>query len=607
MMKNKIFCSFLFLMGVTTVLWAATATVTNNGNIPVRVQYKTPDGQYQDLGHVQPGETVNVPGGVEKVKIVREPGEWAAPLRPGEVLDVEVKEGDQVTGKMNWYGDKVFFGGLTEGLPSVTIGTVSSGNQIPQKPEPPKEEPATISSPQPSPQGGEGEGFQPSDQNNEPQTQQVPSPSGRGQGEGNLNWPWYGGIGDSIFFIQLFVMWPFLFFLWFRSWRQPGYYLDGEWVEGDELGWGWGWQGGGSCARFALMISFLFGLGLGGIALWGHANFVPGDGLVARFGQDLYSFPYFLFSQFGLGTGGGSELSFILLFWTLTCTSFGGLAGVIPLKGLYATPFFLALLPFFLFTRGCAGCLGPESFAYDGGYKGMQPYPGALASLFLLVILFAFVLDWFDPYYYESEENYEDVQRHKKEAWWDFLDGNSWPLLVFLTGGCLCCFYGEAYYYGWDYAIGSYFYDAPVSLGLNFIPAPLMIFLFWMILFGGLARSYYSDLSRFWFYLCLIPAFLVFLFLMTGDYPQRDFEYQKPFYYVPGTNTVIRTRLPEEPIVIPKTGRVIRAEPTLRRLVEPEDRFGDQVRSRNWGRATGGARNLMFQDGVRENRDRDNH
>ena len=590
-MKHKFFFSFLFLMCVTTVLWAATATVTNNGNIPVRVQYKTPDGQYQDLGHVQPGETVDVPGGVEKVKIVREPGEWAAPLKPGEVLDVEVKEGDTITGKMNWYGDKVFFGGLTEGLPPVTIGTVPSGNQIPQKPEPPKEEP-TVQQP-------------------EPKSESVPTPAPSGKAEGgevetpggspSFNWPWYGGIGDSIFFIQLFVMWPFLFFLWYRSWRQPGYYLDGEWVEGDELGWGWGWQGGGGCARFALMISFLFGLGLGGIALWGHANFVPGDGLLTRFGQDLYSFPYFLFSQFGLGTGGLSELSFILLFWALTCTSFGGLAGVIPLKGLYATPFFLALLPFFLFTRGCAGCLGPESFAYDGGYEGMQPYPGALASLFLLVILFAFILDWFDPYY-ENEEDYEDAQRYKKEAWWDFLDGNPWPLLVFLTGGCLCWFYGEAYYYGWDYAIGSYFYDAPVSLGLNFIPEPLMIFLFWMILFGGLARSYYSDLSRFWLYLCLIPAFLVFLFLMTGDYPQRDFEYQKPFYYVPGTDTVIRTRLLEEPFVIPKTGRAIRGG----RFVEPEDRFGDQVRSRNWGSTTGSARSLMFQDDGRGNRDRDN-
>ena len=46
----------------------------------VRVQYKTPDGQYEDLGYVKPGETVDVPGGVEKVRIVRDPGEGVEPF-----------------------------------------------------------------------------------------------------------------------------------------------------------------------------------------------------------------------------------------------------------------------------------------------------------------------------------------------------------------------------------------------------------------------------------------------------------------------------------------------------------------------------------------------
>lgn len=101
-MKNKILFLFLFLVCGVTNLWAAT--VTNNGNITVRVQYKTPDGQYQDLGYVKPGETIDVPGGVEKVRIVRDPGEWAAPLKPGQILDVGIKEDGKVTGKMDWYG-----------------------------------------------------------------------------------------------------------------------------------------------------------------------------------------------------------------------------------------------------------------------------------------------------------------------------------------------------------------------------------------------------------------------------------------------------------------------------------------------------------------------
>lgn len=109
---------------------------------------------------MKPGKTVDVPGGVEKVRIVRDPGEWAAPLKPGEILDVEVKEGDKVIGKMDWYGDKVFFDGLSQGTPLVSTGDVPSGSQkgpaLPRNPEPPKEEsltpqPEVESEPTPTP------------------------------------------------------------------------------------------------------------------------------------------------------------------------------------------------------------------------------------------------------------------------------------------------------------------------------------------------------------------------------------------------------------------------------------------------------------------------
>ena len=145
MLRQKIlfFVFNLFLVG-SPALWADPATVTNDGNVTVRVQYKTPDGDYQDLGHLKPGETADVPGGVEKVKIVREPGEWASPLKPGENLDVEVKEGDKVTGRMTWYGDKVFFDGLTEAPPAVSVGPVppagGGGQPPPENPEPPQPE-----------------------------------------------------------------------------------------------------------------------------------------------------------------------------------------------------------------------------------------------------------------------------------------------------------------------------------------------------------------------------------------------------------------------------------------------------------------------------------
>src|SRR3989338_1473337 len=268
MPKNKIFfLTLLFMCGVTAV-WAAT--VTNNGNMTVRVQYKTPDGQYEYLSYVKPGETVDVPGGVEKVRIVRDPGEWAAPLKPGEVLDVEVKEGEKVTGKMTWYGDKIFFDGLTEGPPAISVGTVST----PQIPEPPKIEKPT--NPEPEPTSSPASDEKPA----ATETPEPPAPS---------NWPWYSGIGDYLFILQLLVLGLPFVFLWYRHLMQPEYYIEGEWIESSRLGWGWGWLGSGGCVHYALMNGFFVGLALGAIALWGHSSFSQGFGFLQLFGQELYS------------------------------------------------------------------------------------------------------------------------------------------------------------------------------------------------------------------------------------------------------------------------------------------------------------------------------
>ena len=250
---------------------------------------------------------------------------------------------------------------------------------------------------------------------------------------------------------------------------------------------------------------------------------------------------------------------------------------------------FLAILPFFLLTRGCAGCIGPESFAYDRGYEGMLLYPGAFASFILLALIFGVILDRFDPYYYEDEEDYEDEQRHIEEAWWDFFHGNPWPLLVFLTGGCLCCFYGMAYYYGWDAAISSYFYDAPMSLGLSFIPPPFMIFLFWMILFGTLGWSFYQP-SRFLFYSLLTPAFLVYLFLMTGNYPQRHIS----FYNEPAARILNLEDRTAARQIVQKVGL--------------QNRFGDQVGVRGLSNPSRVGREFLFQDDAgKENRNWQDH
>lgn len=553
--KSKIpfFFLILFLLFGSAVSWAAPATVTNNGNMTMRVQYKTPDGQYEDLGYVKPGETVNVPGGVEKVRIVRDPGRWAEPLKPGEVIDVVVKEGDKTTGTMTWYGDKVFFDGLSEGAPAVAVGVPTENQPIPKEepvspgPEPKTEPKPEITTPP-----------TPTEKTEADKTPALPQSS---------NWPWYGGWWDSVFMLQLFFMWPVFLLLWWRNMRQTRFYLGERWVDESGAGWGWGWSDGGGCGRYGTLNGFFLGLALGTIALWGHSRFPDEPGFLPLFGQDLYAFPYFLLSLFHLTAGGFPDALFVILFWMIICTSCGALSGFIPLKGLYAAPFFMMILPFILLTRGCS-CSHP--FGCDGGYEGIPPYPPAFASFVFLLLLAAFFLDLADPYY-ESDGRGEAPNSSL----------GCLLFFVFLLGGCVPSVSGIAYEYGWDSAIAWYFHDTPLMLGLNFIPPVAMIALFWMLPAGVLGWSFYSHPMRFAFYSCFTLAFLALLFLTMGNYPQRHLDfYQEPLLYRHVQN-----------ILAPIVGEQVSGQPS-----ESEDSFADSVGLRGLFRSLVSGRDIQVEE-----------
>ena len=143
MHANRIFrlivCSLSQLVLFLPLLCADPTTVTNTGNVTVSVQYKTADSDYQDQ-NLKPGESKELPGGVEKVKLSREqPGEWASPQKPGQEIQVTVKEGTKTVGKMNGFGDKLIFDQPTTAPPTTAVQVNS---QSPQKSEEPtKQEP----------------------------------------------------------------------------------------------------------------------------------------------------------------------------------------------------------------------------------------------------------------------------------------------------------------------------------------------------------------------------------------------------------------------------------------------------------------------------------
>ncbi len=124
---------FCFLLSSSFPLWAETTTATNAGNVPVRIEYKGEKGDYQET-HLNPGESKELPGGIEKVKLSREThGEWAKGTRPGEDIKVDVKTGDKNNGTLKGYGDKLIFDQPTQ-VPSQTV--VQMNSPIPVQPTP---------------------------------------------------------------------------------------------------------------------------------------------------------------------------------------------------------------------------------------------------------------------------------------------------------------------------------------------------------------------------------------------------------------------------------------------------------------------------------------
>ncbi len=118
----------LCLLLISAPLHAESTTVTNSGNVPVRVEYKGDKGDYQSAP-LKPGESKELPGGMEKVKLSREThGEWAKGTKPGEDIKVDVKTGDK-TNTLNGYGDKLIFDHPTE-APEQIAAQINSPNPI---------------------------------------------------------------------------------------------------------------------------------------------------------------------------------------------------------------------------------------------------------------------------------------------------------------------------------------------------------------------------------------------------------------------------------------------------------------------------------------------
>ena len=143
-LKIKFFLFFVFACcGLfPVILFADAATVTNTGNVPVRVQYKTGNSDYQDQT-LKPGESKELPGGVEKVKVSREqPGEWASPLKPGQEVQVTVKEGNKPVGTLKGFGDKLIFDHPTAAPPTTAVQIGSQPAQTQKAQEPAKPQPA---------------------------------------------------------------------------------------------------------------------------------------------------------------------------------------------------------------------------------------------------------------------------------------------------------------------------------------------------------------------------------------------------------------------------------------------------------------------------------
>lgn len=491
------FLAFIALF--LSAVYASPATVTNEGNFTVRIQYKTPDSPYQDI-YVKPGETVSVPGGVEKVKVVREIGEWGGPLRPGQTLRVVVKEGDQTAGVLTWFGDKAFFSQLTEGAPPPPVQINNQPPLVEETPQP--ETPAN--EPPPTSTG----------------TETKPDSSEQAQThEGIPWWPWFGGIDGWLLFPMLMLMMlPFILGLG-RSFIWPRF-ANGPLYPGPR------WD----------FIILMVGLGLllsgWGIFGYGHyhenggGSFDDDEGFFPFFARDLFWFPLFLALKcsrlFGIpGTwflSGAMPQILILTFWMTTCTGLGRLVGLMRAPWLYGLLTLLAVPPFLVFLLGLNGANAYSGFSE---YSEMPLYSGAFSSLFIIPLLFLMLLQFQRPY----------------GGWREAPLGGG--CLTPGIGLCLGLVLSGFTLWGWNHN-GPHTPFYPLFYGLASLPLMsgfqdfgwlACLFLFWPFLFGlcgwGLGRCGLNNLV----WLSAFPALIGLLFFNATFYIGDDMRMSERMFW----------------------------------------------------------------------------
>ncbi|MDP3920370.1 MAG: hypothetical protein Q8R76_06150 [Candidatus Omnitrophota bacterium] len=469
--------TFLFLalcFAFSASAEAATATITNNGNIRVRVQYKTADAEYRNI-YLNPGESAPVPAGSEKVKVVREVGEWAQPPVPGAVIDVEVKEGDQVVSSLTWYGEKAFFSAPVEGPP------------------PPGE---TVAAPAAAPAAAEPQ-VKPETKNYE-RFANPPSPF----------WPWFGGLsGSGVTAFFILMMLPFVLSLGRVIIRPRSFQLQP----------GFGARG---CLPVYLLAGIFFGLFLATWGTWGYANYGEGEGFLSLFAADLYLFPIFLVSAavrvIGYSPESVSAIPHALLiypFWILLMALLTLPIGRWRAQTLYGSAFLVALLPMLLMGRGCAG---PYAYAEVNAYQTAPLLAGAFSSLFVLPLIYIALLNFARPY---------DAVRYGFEGGRSFVSG-CLPLVfsgglglliaVFLLAGLPLL--------GSEFGALPFFHflrRVPLMAGLDFLPFSLAVILFWTVAVGGLGFSFRRPVWGPAFYSTFLVSTLALFFLAGSFYPGR--------------------------------------------------------------------------------------
>ncbi len=464
--------SIVLLMSCMSVVFAEPATVTNNGNTRVRAQYFK-EGQYHNI-YLNPGETQTLPGGVEKVKVMREIGEWAAPLPSGMILEVEVKIGDQSIGKSTWYGDKVFFDIPSEAPPSSTRAGASATTTDTLKPK------VAVITPQPPAKNNTG-----------------------------------------LFFLQqwqfmaliLLLILPVILAL-VRSFRLPGF-------RGGELDSGFRGRN--------LGFGLLAGLALGFWGFFGYRAFGDNTGLLPFLAQDLYTLPLFLLVFAGNLLGGSlpeilnifpSPLV-IILFWMILGGCLGSLVGSVRSPILHGLISVLALLPFLIFVQG--GLLGQRAYAWQSGYREVLPIQeGAFASLLLIPLILIILFNYIKPYHGYINRGPSGESRRLISAGGCLIAIVSLLLGLSIGGFGLWAYpaYAQHSFLG---PVLTGIVSLPLMLGIPLLDINLTVMGFWGVSCCGLGcalsqRSCWGN--------CVLcgapPALIAFLILITGLLMGRD-------------------------------------------------------------------------------------